>query len=88
MSCGNISMNKAIINSLYYLVKIHPIICLWLRKSTRQTRTKSSTKMNHGNDENRTQNSLLPGAKHNGFGHTSLYETTETTPPLSGIRGF
>ena len=50
-----------------------PLIYLWLQYSTKQERAKSSTKVNHGNGENQTWNTLLPKQKNNHFGHTDLY---------------
>lgn len=53
-------------------MEINPLMCLRLRNN-RDRRAKSSSKVNRGNDDSRTQNPFLTKRKLNGFGHTGLY---------------
>ena len=43
---------ETVITSQYLRVKIHPLLCLWLRNYTNHNRAKSSTCMNNGKDSN------------------------------------
>lgn len=53
-------------------MEINPL--MWLRlRNNRDRRAKSSSKVNRGNDDSRTQNPFLTKRKLNGFDHTGLY---------------
>lgn len=61
----NTSMMEIIIILCYDSVKIRTLLCLLLRKSIKRNRAKSSTFINHGNVEARTQKPLFPREKDN-----------------------
>ena len=55
LHCGNTSIVETMIILPYYQVDVCPLLCLWLNNSTKHNRVESSTYMNHGSDETRTQ---------------------------------
>ena len=48
-------------------MKIHALLCFLLRNPTELKRAKSSTCVNHGNDETRTQKALIPRCKNDQY---------------------
>ena len=68
MRCGNTSMMETAITWCSYWVKIHSLLSLWLRNSTQYNWEKSSTQVNHDNDETPTRKPFIPRRKHNYLG--------------------
>ena len=77
LRCGSKSVMETAMPTLrYYLVKIHPLLCLWRRNCVKHNRRKTSTYANRDKDETRTQNHDVQW-ENNRFSHIDLYDQND-----------